>query len=68
MVSSQTAFLFFLGLLGAERGVELWLSRRNALRAFAQGAIEVGQGHYRVMVVFHTLFLLSCMEIGRAHV
>ncbi len=60
MVSSRTWFLVFLGLLIAERLVELVISKRNAARAFAQGGVETGQGHYRFMVVFHSLFLVAC--------
>ena len=60
MVSSSTGYLVFLGLLGAERLVELVLSRRNAARALARGGFETGQGHYRVMVVLHSLFLVAC--------
>jgi len=62
MVSAPLAvFLGYMGLLVAERLVELWLSRRNAARAFARGGVEMGQGHYRVMVAFHTLFLFACV-------
>ncbi len=50
-----------IALVGLERVVELRLSRRNADRAFARGAIEVGQAHYRVMAAFHTLFLVACV-------
>jgi methyltransferase len=53
-------YLAFLVLLALERAGELILSRRNARRAFARGAVEVGQRHYRVMAVFHTLFLVAC--------
>ncbi|HYO55524.1 isoprenylcysteine carboxyl methyltransferase family protein [Archangium sp.] len=60
MVSAPGGYLGFLGLLAAERLVELVLSRRNAARAFARGGVETGQGHYRVMVVFHSLFLVAC--------
>jgi methyltransferase len=60
MVSSTSLYLGFLGLLVAERLVELVLSRRNAARAFARGGVEVGRRHYRVMVVFHSLFLGAC--------
>ncbi|PTL81423.1 isoprenylcysteine carboxyl methyltransferase family protein [Vitiosangium sp. GDMCC 1.1324] len=60
MVSSLQGYLAFLGLLAAERLVELVLSKRNAARAFARGGVETGQGHYRVMVVFHSLFLVAC--------
>lgn len=58
---TQSVFLGFMGLLVAERLVELVLSKRNAARAFARGGLEVGQGHYRFMVVFHTLFLVACV-------
>ncbi len=62
MVSAtQGVFLGFMALLGLERLVELVLSRRNAARAFSRGGVEVGQGHYRVMVIFHTLFLGACV-------
>jgi methyltransferase len=58
--ASYAAYLGFLGVVALERAGELVLSRGNARRAFAQGAIEVGQGHYRVMALFHTLFLIAC--------
>ncbi|MEE2778533.1 MAG: isoprenylcysteine carboxylmethyltransferase family protein [Acidobacteriota bacterium] len=47
-------------LVACERVVELGLSRRNAARAIARGAVEHGRGHYPWMVVAHTLFLLAC--------
>jgi methyltransferase len=55
------AYLGFIGLLALERLYELKLSQRNAARAFANGALEVGIRHYRVMTIFHTLFLVSCV-------
>ncbi|AKJ07693.1 methyltransferase [Archangium gephyra] len=61
MVSTLGGYLGFLGLLGAERLVELVLSKRNAARAFARGGVETGQAHYRVMVVLHSLFLVACV-------
>ena len=51
----------FIALIGLERLVELVISRRNAARAFANGAVEVGARHYRVMTLFHTAFLLCCV-------
>jgi methyltransferase len=60
MVTSAQLYLCFLGLLGLERFGELLLSLRNARAARAAGAVEAGQGHYPVMVAFHTLFLVSC--------
>ena len=60
MVTSQLAYGGFLLLLGVERLGELVLSRRNASRMRAQGAVEVGAAHFRVMALMHTLFLLAC--------
>ena len=56
----------YLFALIAERLYELWLSRRNAARAFANGGVEVGQGHYRVMALFHALFFVACAVEARA--
>jgi methyltransferase len=60
MVTSRALYLGFLGLLALERLWEVVLSRRNAKKALAAGAVEAGRGHYPVMVAFHTLFLVSC--------
>ncbi|MBU8898944.1 hypothetical protein DRW03_25500 [Corallococcus sp. H22C18031201] len=61
MVTTTTwLYLGFLLLVVAERVVELVLSKRNAARAFARGGVEAGQGHYPVMVAFHTSFLVAC--------
>jgi methyltransferase len=53
-------YLLLLAALAGERIFELILTRRNARRAFARGAIEVGQRHYRVMAALHTAFIASC--------
>lgn len=70
MVTSQLLYLGFLAVLGGERLFELALSRKNAARAFAAGAVEVGQGHFRVMAFVHTAFLVACgaevLVLGRA--
>jgi methyltransferase len=60
MVSSRTAYLALIALLALERLVELGVSRRNARRAVERGAVEVGQGHFRVMAAMHALFLVAC--------
>jgi methyltransferase len=59
-VSSAVAYSAFLIALALERVAELLLSTRNARRAFAKGAVEVGQLHYKVMAMFHTLFFIAC--------
>jgi methyltransferase len=61
MVISERAFLLLLALIAVERVFELLLSQRNARRALAHGGIELGRGHYRVMVTMHTLSLASCV-------
>jgi len=70
MVTPLGGYLGFLGLLVVERLVELVLSKRNAARALARGGMETGRGHYRVMVAFHSLFLVACaaevLGLGRA--
>lgn len=53
-------YLVLLAALAGERIYELYLTRRNARRAFARGAIEVGQRHYRAMTAFHAAFIASC--------
>ncbi|MGO9454679.1 MAG: isoprenylcysteine carboxyl methyltransferase family protein [Candidatus Binataceae bacterium] len=60
MVISLEAYLIILLALGAERILELFIARRNAQRAIAAGAIEIGQRHYRAMVILHTAFLIAC--------
>jgi len=60
MVTSRGLYLGFLALLGLERLVEVLLSLHNARQARAAGALEAGQGHYPVMVAFHSAFLVSC--------
>ncbi|MCC7381000.1 MAG: hypothetical protein IT384_04180 [Deltaproteobacteria bacterium] len=64
----MTAYLVLLGAIAAERMVELALSRRNARRAFARGAIELGRGHFRVMQLLHAGLLIGAgMEVVFLH-
>ncbi|MGH7865790.1 MAG: isoprenylcysteine carboxyl methyltransferase family protein [Candidatus Binataceae bacterium] len=60
MVISLRTYLILLAALAVERIWELTMARRNARAGFARGAIEVGGGHYRVMVALHIVFLVSC--------
>jgi methyltransferase len=60
MVTSRWAYVVFVGLLAVERLVELAVSRRNARRAFAEGAVEAGRAHFRVMAAMHAAFLVAC--------
>jgi methyltransferase len=60
MTISETAYLLLLAMLVVERVFEVFISRRHARWAFANGGIEVGRDHYRIMVLMHTVFLASC--------
>jgi methyltransferase len=55
------AYLVLVLLTGAERIVELAVSKRNAAAAFARGGIEYGQRHFPWMVALHTGLLLACI-------
>jgi len=58
---TESLYTVLLGLVVLERLVELVISNRNARLAMEQGGIEVGQKHYKVMVVLHSLFLPACL-------
>ena len=61
-------YYLFILLVGAERLVELAVSRRNASWSFANGGREFGRGHYPAMVSMHVLLLVSCVvEVATAH-
>ncbi|MBV1855506.1 isoprenylcysteine carboxyl methyltransferase family protein [Catellatospora sp. NEAU-YM18] len=47
--------------VGAERVVELVVSRRHAAWALARGGREFGRGHYPAMVAIHTGLLVGCV-------
>lgn len=56
-MGSQEWFTVLVLLVGAERVVELVLTRRNVAWAVGRGGVEHGQGHYPAMVVLHTALL-----------
>ncbi len=60
-MTSLTAFSVVVGLVALERLAELVVSRRNAAWSLARGGQETGQGHYPVMVVLHTGFLVAML-------
>jgi methyltransferase len=60
-------FVFILSI-GAERLVELVVSRRNTSWSITNGGKEFGRNHYPVMVGMHILLLCSCIvEVALAH-
>jgi methyltransferase len=60
-VVTQVGFSLLLLALLLERSVELWISRRNAAWARAQGAIEYGQEHLFWMKLLHAGFFVGCL-------
>ena len=57
-MDTRVLYTLLIGLVIAERLVELVISNRNTRELKSRGALEVGAGHYPVMVVMHTLFLV----------
>ena len=56
LVAYAIIFLVVLQRLG-----ELTLANRNTKRLKAQGAVEIGAGHYPVIVVLHAAWLLAVL-------
>ena len=54
-----------LTLVTLQRLGELVLARRNTERLMARGAIEVGAGHYPLIVALHTTWLAALWIFGR---
>ena len=54
-----------LTLVTLQRLGELVLARRNTERLIARGAIEVGAGHYPLIVTLHTAWLAALWIFGR---
>lgn len=58
-MTTLTAFTVLVALVGLERVAELVVSKRNSSWSLERGGRESGQGHYPVMVVLHTGFLVA---------
>lgn len=50
--------IVILALVTLQRLGELWLSNRNTRRLLARGAREYGAGHYPLIVLVHSLWLI----------
>ena len=53
--------LVLVGVVAAERVLELWVARRNAAWARSRGGVEAGRGHYPLMVALHAAWLVGCV-------
>ena len=60
-MTGLTLFTVLVALVGVERLAELVVSNRNARWSLDRGGFETGQGHYPVMVVLHTGFLVAML-------
>lgn len=60
-MTTLTAFVVVVVLVALERLAELVVSNRNAAWSFRQGGRETGRGHYPVMVLLHTGFLVAML-------
>ncbi|WP_431190343.1 isoprenylcysteine carboxyl methyltransferase family protein [Janibacter cremeus] len=60
-MTGLTPFVVLVGLVALERLAELVVSRRNAAWSLARGGREYGRGHYPVMVVLHSGFLVAML-------
>ncbi|MDA0252389.1 MAG: isoprenylcysteine carboxyl methyltransferase family protein [Actinomycetota bacterium] len=57
----MTWYLILLFAVGVERLAELVLAQRNLAWSRARGGIEIGAGHYPVMVILHLALLVGCV-------
>jgi methyltransferase len=58
-------YLLLIAAVAGERVAELVIARRNLAWSLARGGVEVGGGHYPVMVALHTGLLIGCVvEVG----
>lgn len=48
-----------LGFVVVQRLWELWLADRNTRRLLAEGAVEVGAGHYPLFILLHASWLAA---------
>jgi methyltransferase len=55
----RVAVLIFIGLVAAERLIELVISRGHERALCAQGAVETGAGHYPFIVAVHAGWLAA---------
>jgi methyltransferase len=55
----MSAVALAVTLVAAERLIELYFAARNTRALKARGAVEVGRGHYPVIVALHAAWLAS---------
>jgi methyltransferase len=58
-MAMTAAYISLLALVGIERFAELGISRRNQQRMAAQGVRKIHEPHFRWLVLFHGVILVS---------
>lgn len=65
---SEILFTALIGVVGAERLLELAVAKRNLAWSLARGGRESGFSHYPFMVALHTGLLAGCLlEVWLGH-
>ena len=52
-----------VGLVALQRLAELFIARRNTRRLLARGGVEVGAGHYPLIVLTHVAWLAAILVL-----
>ena len=60
----MTLAALLLAVVTAERLGELWLARRNTRALMAAGAVEHAPGHYPLIVLLHTAWLVGLWALA----
>ena len=60
-MSSQAWYVALVLVVVSARLVELSVAQRHLAWARERGAVEFGAGHYPVMVLLHSAFLVACL-------
>lgn len=64
----MTWYLILIFIVGVERLAELVIAQRNFAWSRVRGGVEIGAGHYPVMVVLHLALLVGCVvEVAVMH-
>ncbi|MGB0961635.1 MAG: isoprenylcysteine carboxyl methyltransferase family protein [Mycobacterium sp.] len=64
----MTWYLILIFVVGVERLAELVIAQRNLAWSRARGGVEIGAGHYPVMVILHLALLVGCVvEVAVMH-
>ena len=64
----MTWYLILIFIVGVERLAELVIAQRNIAWSRVRGGVEIGAGHYPVMVVLHLALLVGCVvEVAVMH-